>query len=53
MTVANYVTQLFPNFDQNDINRAATVYTNDAALATTNDKAIAIMGECKASLRAR
>ncbi|KAI0782412.1 cephalosporin esterase [Irpex lacteus] len=45
MTVANYVTQLFPNFDQNDINRAATVYTNDAALSTTNDKAIAIMGE--------
>ena len=47
MTVANYVTQLFPNFDQNDVSRAAAVYTNDTSLVTTNDKAIGIMGECK------
>ncbi|KAI0094263.1 cephalosporin esterase [Irpex rosettiformis] len=45
MTVADYVTQLFPKFNAQQIAYATALYTNDTSLETTNDKAIAIMGE--------
>ncbi|KAI0685456.1 cephalosporin esterase [Cytidiella melzeri] len=45
MTVADYVTQLFPHFSQAQINAAAAQYTNVTSLKTVTDKAIAIYGE--------
>ena len=46
MTVTDYITQLFPVFDESQINAAVAQYT-DIGLDTVNDQAIAIMGECK------
>ncbi|KAI0347662.1 cephalosporin esterase [Trametopsis cervina] len=45
MTTADYVTQLFPNFNSTEISAAAAQYTNVSDLPTVNDQAIAIMGE--------
>ena len=50
MTVTDYVTQLFPLFNQAQINEAVRQYTNVSGLETVNDQAIAIMGECKRSI---
>lgn len=47
MTTAEYVTQLFPNFNSAEISAAAAQYTNVSDLPTVNDQAIAIMGECE------
>lgn len=46
LTVQDYVAQMFPQFNQEQITAAAAQYTNDRALATNNDKDIGIMGEC-------
>ncbi|KAI0688126.1 cephalosporin esterase [Cytidiella melzeri] len=45
MTVAEYVTQLFPDFNENEVNDAVAQYSNVSSLDTTIDKTIAIMGE--------
>lgn len=45
-TVSDYVAQLFPNFNESQIEQTAAQYNNVSTLTTTNDKAIAIMGEC-------
>lgn len=45
MTVEDYVTQLFPLFDQEQINATVAQYTG-IGLNTVNDQAIGIMGEC-------
>lgn len=46
MTVTDYVTQLFPEFNETQINDTASLYNNISTLHTTNDKASGIMGEC-------
>ncbi|EJC97368.1 alpha/beta-hydrolase [Fomitiporia mediterranea MF3/22] len=46
MTATDYVTQLFPLFNQAQIEETVQQYTN-IGLNTVNDQAIAIMGECK------
>ena len=46
MTVTDYVTQLFPLFNERQIHGAVQQYTN-IGLNTVNDQAGAIMGECK------
>lgn len=46
LTVTEYVTQLFPQFNQAQIKEAVRHYTNISGLETVNDQAIEIMGEC-------
>ena len=47
MTITDYVTQLVPDFNQQQIDEAVALYTNVPGLDTVNDQAIAIMGECE------
>lgn len=46
MTLTNYVTQLFPLFNDEQIQTAIQNYEN-IGLETVNDQAIAVMGECE------
>ena len=45
MNITNYVTQLFPQFNDNQIQDTVAQYTG-AGLDTAFDQAVAIMGEC-------
>ena len=45
MDITTYVTQLFPLFDEKQIQDTVDQYTG-IGLDTVNDQAIAIMGEC-------
>lgn len=45
ITVEDYVTQLFPLFNQEQIKATVAQYTG-IGLNTVNDQAIGIMGEC-------
>ena len=46
LTLTDYVTQLFPLFDSEQIQTAVQNYEN-IGLETVNDQAIAVMGECE------
>ena len=47
MTITDYVTQLVPQFNEQQIQEAVAQYTNVPGLNSVNDQAIAIMGECE------
>lgn len=47
ITVTDYITQLVPDFNEQQIQEAVAQYTNVPGLNTVNDQAIAIMGECE------
>lgn len=47
MTVTDYVTQLFPLFNEKQIQQTVKTYTGVPGLTTVFDQAVAIMGECK------
>ena len=46
MTVSDYVADLFPTFDDAQIEQVTSHYTKISTLATNVDKMAAIMGEC-------
>lgn len=45
MNITNYVSQLFPQFNDKQIQDTVAQYTG-AGLGTAFDQAVAIMGEC-------
>ena len=45
MDLTNYVTQLFPHFNDKQIQGTVAQYTG-IGLDTVNDQAVGIMGEC-------
>ena len=46
MDLTNYVTQLFPHFNDKQIQDTVAQYTG-IGLDTVNDQAVGIMGECQ------